>query len=327
MPNADLFPDEASKHRYIQCLINIAEVDGYHHRELEYIKSQALLIGISMSKLEQLYQNLPDINSLSIKNIPYELKLLLVRDVYTVAAIDGFLSQEEEDITHQLHLELELDTEEILSIQLWLKRYWSLLQRSVKVKKLPTLNSTKSFTNNQSPSKKDYLMALEKLKSRDKVGVAGELLTSAFSASAGAVSAGTLASIGGASTLLGSSTLGTILGGVFVTSTPIGWVIGCAAGAGALGFGLSKLIASGGKEDAKRKILAEDIKSKILKTSNQCEEVYNEKTNQFNDQLKLSIQLNTLTVINAQRLEKLVLDGKLSVEIALDRLNQLNSTY
>ncbi len=329
MPNANMFSDNDLKHRYIHCLINIAGSDGFHPRELLYIKSQALLIGISIEELERLYEFIPNISALSLKNLSYELKVLLVRDVYTIAAIDGHLSEEEQNIANQLHLELELDKDEILAINLWLKRYWSLLKRTIKVNNLPELNSEKSseepIINNQSTSKEEYLSALEKLKGRDNVGVAGEILSSAFSASAGAVSAGALASFAGVGTILGSSTLGTVLGGVFVASTPIGWVIGCAAGAGALGYGLSKLCSSGGAEDIKRNNLSDKIRDKLFKNQKECEKTYNANLILFIEQLQLSIKLDKITINNSERLKQLVLDGKLSVEVAIERLNALNN--
>jgi len=323
MPNASMFIDDLSKHRYLHCLINIAGSDGFHPKELEYIKSQALLIGISIEQLDLLYENTPDINKLSIKSLSYELKLLLVRDVYTIAAIDGSLSQEEQDITDHLHLELGLNKDDVLAINLWLQRYWDLLKRAIKVNALPVLNSQEPIIRNQSLSKEEYLLALDKLKSRDKIGVAGELLSTAFTASAGAVSAGTIASLAGASTILGSSTLGTVLGGFFVASTPIGWVFGCAAGAGALGYGLSKLCSSGGKEDIKRNNLSKSIKDKLFNESKRCEHAYNEKLTLFIEQLQLAVKSDKITINKSEKLKELVLNGKLSVELAITRLNSL----
>jgi hypothetical protein len=63
-------------------------------------------------------------------------------------------------------------------------------------------------------SKRDYLNSLEALKGRDFIGVAGEFLGGSFGAAAGVASAGPAASFVGVSTLLGSSTLGTLLGGI-----------------------------------------------------------------------------------------------------------------
>ncbi|WP_156955879.1 hypothetical protein [Solidesulfovibrio alcoholivorans] len=99
----------------------------------------------------------------------------------------------------------------------------------------------------------DRNKALESLSGRDKIGVAGEILTTTLAATGGAFSASAAATAAGASTIFGSTTLGSALGCVFVASTPLGWTVGCAVAAGFLGFGISKLVRSGGKEDQKRK--------------------------------------------------------------------------
>ena len=86
------------------------------------------------------------------------------------------------------------------------------------------------------PTKLEYQNALLKIKEsgRDKIGLFGEALGFGIGTVGGIGLAGTVASVAGASTLLGSTTLASILGGVFVTATPVGWVVGAAATAGSL---------------------------------------------------------------------------------------------
>lgn len=93
----------------------------------------------------------------------------------------------------------------------------------------------------------EYLSALEKAKNspKDRVGILGEIGITGLGVGTGVVISGTIAGVAGASTLFGSSTLGSMLGGVFITATPIGWVVGSAAAAGALAYGAVKLYESG----------------------------------------------------------------------------------
>lgn len=56
--------------------------------------------------------------------------------------------------------------------------------------------------------------AIEKLKGRDKVGVVSEYASTAGGIAAGAVVASKVAAVAGASTLFGSTTLATALGGL-----------------------------------------------------------------------------------------------------------------
>lgn len=95
--------------------------------------------------------------------------------------------------------------------------------------------------------------AITKLKGRDKVGFSAEALTAVGGAAAGTAGAGIIAATAGATTLFGSTTLASVLGGIFVTTTPVGWIIGCAVIGGSAGYGLSRLIRSGGQQDEVRK--------------------------------------------------------------------------
>jgi hypothetical protein len=101
--------------------------------------------------------------------------------------------------------------------------------------------------------------AIDWLGGRDKLGLVGDGLGVMGGAASGAAAAGTAASIAGATTILGSTTLGGLLGGIFVASTPIGWVIGTAAVGGAIGYGIVRLARSGGRQDERRQTARERI--------------------------------------------------------------------
>jgi hypothetical protein len=329
MRNDDVLFDEESKRIYLLSIINIAKVDGYHAKELEYIETQALLLGVSTAQLTEYINHPPEIRTLALSDLTYELKLMLVRDVLTITALDGVLSEKETNMTEELYLALDLSGQDIASIQSWLQRYWSLLIRGVKVSEQPLSKSPqgdKEPSGQENISKADYLRALVKLKEKDKVGVVGEFLSTATAASAGALSAGAVATFAGASTILGSSSLGTLLGGFFVASTPIGWVVGCAAGAGALGLGISKLCSSGGRADEKREKFAADINVKLKQDIHSVSDVHDQNMQMFLNYLEMAVVDDKITVANAQRIEGLVLKGCMSVEVAIKRLAQLTQT-
>ncbi len=126
---------------------------------------------------------------------------------------------------------------------------------------------------NMSSSKlNDYKKALEKIiqSPRDRVGILGEFGILGVGAVAGAGYAGTLATAAGVSTFLGSSTLGGLLGGVLVVTTPVGWIVGTAIAGGAVAYGLSKLFKSGNVSD-------ERIAQNIEKLKKAIEALENEK--------------------------------------------------
>jgi hypothetical protein len=105
--------------------------------------------------------------------------------------------------------------------------------------------------------------AIEKLSGHDKVGTSAEVLTVVGGSAVGAAAAGTVAGAAGATTLFGSTGLASVFGGVFVTTTPVGWVIGSAIVAGAAGYGLVKMIRSGAQQDIARKEVMERLTQRL----------------------------------------------------------------
>lgn len=130
-------------------------------------------------------------------------------------------------------------------------------------------------------SKEEYIEALERLKKspRDRIGILGDLGVTAIGAIAGSAAAGSVAGAAGAATLMGSSTAASILGGIFVTTTPVGWVVGTALAGGAVGYGVSRLVRSGGKSDARKhsyireleKIAAQRQKNPVSSAASEAE--------------------------------------------------------
>lgn len=118
-------------------------------------------------------------------------------------------------------------------------------------------------------SKQDYIKALKKLEKSpsDRVGTLGTLGVVVTGAGAGALGATGLASAFGISTLLGSSTLAGLAGGVFVVSNPIGWALGTAAAGAAAAYGISRLVNSGGKHDEKKLASIKEMKNEIANYS------------------------------------------------------------
>lgn len=133
-------------------------------------------------------------------------------------------------------------------------------------------------------SVEEYIHALEKMKHspRDRLGILGELGVTGLGVTTGIALSGTIAGAAGAATLAGSSTLATLLGGVFVTATPIGWVIGSAVVCGSLAYTVGKLVKSGASCDALKartiqelEIIIEDMKKDAERTLKSDEKIAN----------------------------------------------------
>ena len=162
-------------------------------------------------------------------------------------------------------------------------------------------------------------IAAEKLKGRDKVGVVGESAVVAGSVAAGVAVSGTVAGAAGATTLLGSTSLAGMLGGVFVTTTPIGWVLGSAAVAGVAGYGLVKLVRSGTKQDQVR----EQYRGSIAAQQKDLQAAGQHNTVELHDLVAKAIACSALDPATAQSLTTLVETGRVSESLAIERVKEL----
>lgn len=163
--------------------------------------------------------------------------------------------------------------------------------------------------------------AIVKLDSRDRIGVSTEVFTAAGGAAAGAAAAGTIAGAAGATTLLGSTGLASLFGGIFVTTTPVGWVIGSAVIAGAAGYGLMKMARSGAQQDIVRKEMIERLTHRLSLLQAQS-------TDQLPiDELKqlvvLTLASNLISDEQGRRMIDLVEKGAMNPLIAINRLKSL----
>lgn len=183
--------------------------------------------------------------------------------------------------------------------------------------KSPLTSESKEFESEEAR----VTSAIEKLKGRDKVGVVSEYASTAGGIAAGAVVAGKVAAVAGASTLFGSTTLATALGGLFVVSTPVGWVIGSAALVGTAAYALSRMAASGAKQDVARKELIERLQKRLqeLGSSNPQKE----QSSELQTLLAIAIASQLITEEYAKRLVDMVETGSLPLDVATTRLRDL----
>lgn len=167
----------------------------------------------------------------------------------------------------------------------------------------------------------DTLKAIASLQGKDKVGRAGELLGVASGAVAGTSLAGAAAGAAGATTLLGSSTLAGVLGGVFVTATPLGWVIGGAAAGAAVAYGITKLVRSGATQDHIREGLR-----KRFKLQAGIPDSPDRLRGQLDASITQALGAGHFDDAQATRILSLVDKGRLPVDLALQRVQALGQS-
>jgi hypothetical protein len=142
-------------------------------------------------------------------------------------------------------------------------------------------------------------------------------------AAAGAAASGTIAGAMGASTLFGSTSLASsILGTVFVTSTPVGWVVGSAVAAGALGLGIAKACSSGGKNDYIRQKWKKVLEQKAARTSRSDHYAIDE--SDLTSVLREATEAGRISRERSEQILDLVKRGHWSVEAAAKRIRDLN---
>ena len=114
-------------------------------------------------------------------------------------------------------------------------------------------------------SKDEYEVAYDAVKNApsDRLGTAGIVASATLGAAGGSAAAGSIASVCGATTLFGSTSLASLLGGIVVTTTPVGWVAGSVGLGVALGLGAAQLIRSGTRADSQRRQVLKDLRDKI----------------------------------------------------------------
>jgi len=173
----------------------------------------------------------------------------------------------------------------------------------------------------------EYILALDKMKKspKDRVGVLGELGATGLGGVAGAGIAGVTASAAGVATLFGSSTLATVLGGVFVTTTPVGWVVGSIALGGTVGYGISKLVSSGGKSDAIKEMNIRELKERINKLKNQSQ--YSNKPNDkmvnIIEGIQLLIKNDRMSQTESTDLLTGIEKGNISIDFAFNTIQEI----
>ena len=160
---------------------------------------------------------------------------------------------------------------------------------------------------------------------RDRVGVLGDLGATGLGGVAGAGLAGATASAAGVATIFGSSTFGSVLGGIFVTTTPVGWVVGSVVVGGAVGYGISKLASSGGKSDAIKQMNVKELQERINTLNNQSQysNKSNDKMKKVIEGIQLLIKNNKISQDESTALLAGIEKGNMTIDFVFNTINEI----
>ena len=116
--------DEFEPEIYIQALVAVASCDGMTDDELEFIKSQAQMLGVDPGSALAAPVMVANV-SRSANQIT---RKLAYRDCYVLASIDGAPNARERDVLDQLRIALGLALDVCGKIEDWMNRYSALLE-------------------------------------------------------------------------------------------------------------------------------------------------------------------------------------------------------
>ena len=164
-----------------------------------------------------------------------------------------------------------------------------------------------------------------KKKPEDKGRILGEIGITAVGATLGAGAAGTVAAAAGATTILGSTVLGSALGGVFVAATPVGWVLGSAAAAGAAVYAVSRLIRNGGMSEGRKAELLNRYseEERVIAAKEEAGSIAESDRTRFIVDLRELIDKEVIGAEKAFRLIEQVQSGRLPISRALSLIRDL----
>jgi hypothetical protein len=163
----------------------------------------------------------------------------------------------------------------------------------------------------------DYKEALKKLEKNpdDRIGILAKVGIITTGTMGGFALSGSAAAAAGASTLFGSTTLATLASGIFVTTTPVGWVVGASVAGGALAYGLTKMYKSGVVNDGRKKDIMEKLRERIVKEKN-INKTNSEKISSIAGIYVQLIELHLLTEEEVKLLLEQIKNGSLDYDVA-----------
>jgi hypothetical protein len=176
------------------------------------------------------------------------------------------------------------------------------------------------MTKQKEVTKKQLLRVIDDLEASpsDRVGILGNVGITSVGIGLGAAAAGTVATIAGATSIPVVTATASWLGVTAVAATPVGWVIGVAIAGGALAYGVSRLIRSGGLSEGRKRELLQVYKERLqeVKRREQAQEIAVPDRNRFITFLREMIENDAITPKKAFQLIEAVERGAMPLSQA-----------
>ena len=170
-------------------------------------------------------------------------------------------------------------------------------------------------------TKEQLLKIIDELekKPQDRVRILGDAGITLVGAGLGVAAASTLAGAAGVTSIWGLTTAASWIGVTAVSATPVGWVIGTAAVAGAAAYGVSRLIHNGGVSEGQKIELLHLYKeqAKAIDAKERSENITDADKTAFIVSLRGLIETNAIAPEKARLLIEYVEQGRIPISQAL----------
>lgn len=152
----------------------------------------------------------------------------------------------------------------------------------------------------------------------DRVRILGDAGITVVGLGLGAAAAGTVATIAGATAIPVVTTAASWLGVTAIAATPVGWVIGAALAGGALAYGVSRLVRSGGMSEGRKRELLHVYQERLreVQRQEQAQQVTAPDRNQFIKSLREVIEKDVISPKQAFQLIDAVEHGAMPLSQA-----------
>jgi polyhydroxyalkanoate synthesis regulator phasin len=168
--------------------------------------------------------------------------------------------------------------------------------------------------DNKSVTKKQLLKMLEQLKKnpKDKIGILGDVGITVL----GAIGAG--GAVAAAGTTVSIPIITALTGIGMVVAAPVGMVAGAAVAGGAVAYGVSRLIKSGGFNEGKQKQLLNECEKRLrdIEAKERASSLEDNDKTRFHIFLEEPLKLDLISAEDAQGLIMAVENGQMSLHDA-----------
>ncbi len=176
-------------------------------------------------------------------------------------------------------------------------------------------------------TKKQLLKIIDDLEKNphDKGRILGSAGITVLGTGLGAAAAGAIATAAGSTSIFGVTTAASWIGVTAVAATPVGWIIGSAAVAGAAAYGISRMVSNGGLSEGRKLELLQKYKEEArnIDTKERAGSITEADKTKFTISLRELIDKNVISPDKAFNLIEQVEKGRIPISQGFSLIDRL----